>query len=97
MAVQAGLCLALSETPKDTFCHVVALIKHINHKTCEYLHPVNNFCLFSAFSAEIKVNTLTHIPNVQLATKIAILKVSCILLCKNTEFHTKLNTQGRQL
>ena len=23
MAAQAGLCLAWSETPKDTFCHVV--------------------------------------------------------------------------
>ena len=24
VAAQAGLCLAWSETPKDTFCHVVA-------------------------------------------------------------------------
>ena len=24
MAVQAGLCLAWSETPEDTFCHVMA-------------------------------------------------------------------------
>ena len=24
VAVQAGLCLAWSETPEDTFCHVVA-------------------------------------------------------------------------
>ena len=26
MAAQAGLCLALSETPEDTFCRVVAHI-----------------------------------------------------------------------
>ena len=26
MAAQAGLCLAWSETPEDTFCHVVAQI-----------------------------------------------------------------------
>ena len=26
VAAQAGLCLAWSETPKDTFCHVVALL-----------------------------------------------------------------------
>ena len=26
MAVQAGLCLAWSETPEDTFCHVVVHI-----------------------------------------------------------------------
>ena len=30
VAAQAGLCLAGSETPKDTFCHVVADIKVIN-------------------------------------------------------------------
>ena len=32
VAAQAGLCLAWSETPEDTFCHVVAHIdyKHVN-------------------------------------------------------------------
>ena len=29
MAAQAGLCLALLETPKDRFCHVVAHIRDI--------------------------------------------------------------------
>ena len=33
MAAQAGLCLAWSETPEDTFCHVVA---HFIRTLCMY-------------------------------------------------------------
>ena len=35
MAAKAGLCLALSETPEDTFCRVVV---HLFSKTCPRQH-----------------------------------------------------------
>ena len=38
MAVQAGLCLAWSETPEDKFCHVVAQL-YMSH-----IKPVFRVC-----------------------------------------------------
>ena len=32
MAVQAGLCLAWSETPEDMFCRVVAHMEYLKHR-----------------------------------------------------------------
>ena len=42
MAAQAGLCLALSQTPEDTFCRVVA------HNVCMHVFYVANVMLTKA-------------------------------------------------
>ena len=51
MAAQAGLCLAWSETPEDTFCRVaVHIYTFLNDRLTIY------GCDFESFEAAAKVN-----------------------------------------
>ena len=46
VAAQAGLCLAESETPEDTFCRVVAHMFGIRAKYAILLWRVKQICVF---------------------------------------------------
>ena len=51
MAAQAGLCLAWSETPEDTFCHVVAQIHGWPFSNIYlYLSALPSFTIFLSIS-----------------------------------------------
>ena len=54
VAAQAGLCLAWSETPKDTFCHVMAQI-HVC--TFKYMISTNNCTYLNQWHKTINKKT----------------------------------------
>ena len=51
MAAQAGLCLAWSETPGDTFCRVVAQLHNLKEQGPFYLGRAKRICYLSPMRA----------------------------------------------
>ena len=61
MAAQAGLCLAWSETPEDTFCHDEAHFKIVNEGTTTY----NSFndCIYTNIADLYSISIIIEPPH----------------------------------
>ena len=59
VAAQAGLCLAWSETPEDTFCRVMAHILITNHFNFVYYPKLLQSCLHNNEPQHDKTNKMT--------------------------------------